>query len=118
MALRLSPSLLLRLQPRLFINMSKRKATSSPTTQRTKKPRLPPTDYARNQSRIATADAAAEVDDDPPFLQLVGALEAANKQVLPKRDGNCVVYWMRMEDLRSELADLRHTSKLMNLQYY
>lgn len=48
--------------------------------------------------KLATPEAAARVDADPPFAKLLRALQA-NVKNLPK--GQAVVYWMRMEDMRS-----------------
>jgi deoxyribodipyrimidine photo-lyase len=48
---------------------------------------------------VATPEAAAAVDANPPLKQLVKALG----DVVKKPDqGDCVVYWMRMHDLRSK----------------
>ncbi len=47
-------------------------------------------------NKIATAEDAARVDASPPLLQLVQ--HDVNKPPM----GECVVYWMRMEDLRSK----------------
>lgn len=52
------------------------------------------------EGKIATAEDAARVDADPPLDQLMRLL----KEGSPKVDsGESVVYWMRMEDMRSEL---------------
>ncbi|KAI1795162.1 DNA photolyase, FAD-binding/Cryptochrome [Ganoderma leucocontextum] len=48
-------------------------------------------------NKIATAENAAKADAAPPMLQLAEAVRT-NVQKPPK--GECVVYWMRMEDLR------------------
>jgi hypothetical protein len=48
--------------------------------------------------KIATAEAAAAVQTDPPFLRLLGALR--NVVQRPSK-GQSIVYWMRMGDLRS-----------------
>ncbi|EMD40791.1 hypothetical protein CERSUDRAFT_149213 [Gelatoporia subvermispora B] len=47
--------------------------------------------------KIATAEAAAKTDSDPPFKQLLSAVMANVKN--PPR-GDSVIYWMRMQDLR------------------
>ncbi|KIK42534.1 hypothetical protein CY34DRAFT_23937 [Suillus luteus UH-Slu-Lm8-n1] len=47
--------------------------------------------------KIATAEAAAAVQTDPPFLRLLGALR--NVVQRPSK-GQSIVYWMRMGDLR------------------
>lgn len=53
-----------------------------------------------NPIKIATAEAAAAVDADTPFSQLIKELKNAVKH---SADGQSVVYWMRMCDLRREL---------------
>ncbi|TFK92182.1 hypothetical protein K466DRAFT_582102 [Polyporus arcularius HHB13444] len=57
------------------------------------------TDVKFLPNKIATAKNAAKVDAHPPLLQLLEAVRdnAMNKNVVK---GDCVVYWMRMEDLR------------------
>ncbi|CDO71294.1 hypothetical protein BN946_scf184908.g51 [Trametes cinnabarina] len=47
-------------------------------------------------NKIATAENAAKADASPPMLKLLNAVQAV---VLPA-EGDCVVYWMRMEDMR------------------
>ncbi|KAF8591412.1 DNA photolyase [Ramaria rubella] len=49
-------------------------------------------------SKIATADAAARVDADPPFFQLLKALRENN--AINEQEGDSVIYWMRLEDMR------------------
>lgn len=48
-------------------------------------------------NKIATKENAARVDASPPVFQLLEAVHTAVKPV----KGDCVVYWMRMEDMRS-----------------
>ena len=49
--------------------------------------------------KVATAEDAARVDADPPLDQLMRLL----KEECPKvENGESVVYWMRMEDMRRE----------------
>lgn len=48
--------------------------------------------------KVATAEAAAAVDSNPPFLQLQ---EVMKKKKKPQQ-GESVVYWMRMADLRGK----------------
>ncbi|KAI0939215.1 hypothetical protein AcV5_000697 [Taiwanofungus camphoratus] len=48
-------------------------------------------------NKIATAEAAAKVDRDPPLFKLMDAVKQGVKN--PSK-GDCIVYWMRMEDLR------------------
>ena len=52
-------------------------------------------------NRIATAEAAARVDADPPLGKLLKALHNSVKTV-PK--GEAIVYWMRMADLRGNFT--------------
>ena len=47
--------------------------------------------------RVATAEAAASMDADPPLGRLMRARVVGN----PGK-GKAVIYWMRMGDLRSE----------------
>ncbi|EEB99062.1 hypothetical protein MPER_01320, partial [Moniliophthora perniciosa FA553] len=47
--------------------------------------------------KVATANAAAAVDADPPLPKL---LQAVKDGVKNPNKGECVVYWMRMADLR------------------
>lgn len=53
------------------------------------------------EGKVATAEDAARADADPPLNQLMRALGEPKKDV---EKGQCVVYWMRMEDMRSELS--------------
>lgn len=64
-----------------------------------------PQDKARNSiyetpGIVATAQAAAKVDADPPLNQLNKALAKHQKALGVDSDGDAVVYWMRMEDIR------------------
>ncbi|TFK55985.1 hypothetical protein OE88DRAFT_1622403 [Heliocybe sulcata] len=56
--------------------------------------------------RIATVEAAAIADAEPPLKKL---LQAANNGVKSSPKGEAVVYWMRMEDLR--ISDNRALSR-------
>ncbi|OCF35932.1 hypothetical protein I317_00453 [Kwoniella heveanensis CBS 569] len=51
------------------------------------------------KGKVATYEDAARTDEDPPLDQLTRLLENGQEDV-PK--GDCVVYWMRMEDMRIE----------------
>ncbi|KAI0719630.1 DNA photolyase, FAD-binding/Cryptochrome [Cerioporus squamosus] len=57
------------------------------------------TDVKYLPNKIATAENAARADVHPPLLQLLNVVvdSATNQDALK---GDCVVYWMRMEDLR------------------
>ncbi|KAI0661061.1 DNA photolyase, FAD-binding/Cryptochrome [Cubamyces menziesii] len=48
-------------------------------------------------NKIATAENAAKADAAPPLFQLLDAMHAGVKN--PAK-GDCVVYWMRLEDMR------------------
>ncbi|KAG9015432.1 hypothetical protein FRB94_000036 [Tulasnella sp. JGI-2019a] len=49
---------------------------------------------------VATAQAAAQVDANPPLIQLNKAIEAHKRNLSDDSNGEAIVYWMRMEDLR------------------
>jgi deoxyribodipyrimidine photo-lyase len=51
--------------------------------------------------KIATQEAAAAVDADPPLQKLLKAVEQGVKKPVK---GDFVVYWMRMGDLRGKSA--------------
>jgi deoxyribodipyrimidine photo-lyase len=81
------------------ITMAKRpnssaSSTSSPTS--SKRAKMSNSTFKPN--KVASAEAAAAVDRDPPLQKL---LEAVKKGVSKPAKGECVVYWMRLEDLRS-----------------
>lgn len=61
-------------------------------------------------NRIASLDNAAAANKNPPVAQLQHALKSV-KTPDTVDPGACVVYWMRMEDLRS-------TSSLMPVSPY
>ncbi len=50
------------------------------------------------EGKVATAEDAARADQDPPLEQLIRLLKQEKKRV---EKGESVVYWMRMEDVRS-----------------
>jgi hypothetical protein len=52
--------------------------------------------------RVASPEVAAIADADPPLGRLLRALE----HVAPNspKTGDAVAYWMRMEDMRSEVT--------------
>ena len=58
------------------------------------------TDCEVVRTKVATAEAAAKVDAEPPLDKLLNALKADHLTV---SKGDAVVYWMRMEDMRSPL---------------
>lgn len=49
--------------------------------------------------KVATAENAASVDHNPPFDQLMNAMNNGLRNV---SKGEAIVYWMRLEDLRIE----------------
>lgn len=58
---------------------------------------------------VATAEAAAAADAHPPLATLMELQEAALPQA---QAGDCVAYWMRMEDLRgTSLQDTSNASR-------
>ncbi|PPQ99040.1 hypothetical protein CVT24_003600 [Panaeolus cyanescens] len=59
---------------------------------------------AFSPTKVATKEAAALVDADPPLVKL---LEALNRGAVESSGGRSVVYWMRMADLRGEVRDNR-----------
>lgn len=59
--------------------------------------------------KIATFENAEAVDKNPPLPKL---LDAVKNQHRPSDDGSAVVYWMRMQDMRSELNTIRYTSNI------
>lgn len=78
--------------------MAKR-ARSAIASQPTKRARLEPdaTSTSFNPNKVATAEAAETVTANPPLPILLKAVEDS----LQKTDkGRCVIYWMRMADLR------------------
>jgi deoxyribodipyrimidine photo-lyase len=74
--------------------MSKRVRLPSASVPAQKKPR---TLGPFTPNKIATAEAAATVDADPPLPKLIKAVNDDFKTI----KGKCVVHWMRMGDLRS-----------------
>lgn len=96
------PPARLSIHPRF--SMSKRhhsaehnEAETHPKTRKLDKP------LSHHYIKVATAEDAASVDKRPPFDELLKAIEN-NTGTTSK--GDAVVYWMRMEDLRSELRPL------------
>ncbi len=77
--------------------MAKRKLTPTETTDDAAKRMCISKTFA--PVKVATAEAAAAVDANPPLLLLENELK---KAVEKPRIGDSVIYWMRMVDLRSE----------------
>ncbi len=59
---------------------------------------------------VASPEAAAAADADPPLKKLLRALENASATTVPPKSGDAVIYWMRMEDMRSLRLFPRTTS--------
>lgn len=78
--------------------MSKRQRTPQDTDNASKRLR-PAGPKPFNPIKIATPEAAAAADANPPFKQLSKAL---GNTVKNPAKGDCIVYWMRMHDLRSK----------------
>jgi hypothetical protein len=51
------------------------------------------------EGKVATAEVAAKVDEDPPLDQLLRLLQQKHEKV---EKGESVVYWMRLEDIRGK----------------
>lgn len=51
--------------------------------------------------KVATAEAAAAAQANPPFLRLLAEMRNVVQNPQP---GKSIVYWMRMSDLRSKLV--------------
>jgi deoxyribodipyrimidine photo-lyase len=77
--------------------MVKRERTPDATEDAKKRTRMPPKPATFNPIKVATVEAANAVDANPPFKQLMKGMENVIQN--PEK-GNCVVYWMRMTDLR------------------
>lgn len=80
--------------------MVKHARTSSKSSQQHRKRAKPDIDDAPyiDFNRIATVKAADAVTANRPFLKL---LDVVKGTVDASQKGNCVVYWMRLSDLRS-----------------
>ena len=75
--------------------MSKRKLSSEVIPLSTKKSRIP---RPFSAIKVATKDAAAAVDLNPPLSQLMKLVSQTKMPTLAQ--GKSVVFWMRMGDLR------------------
>lgn len=69
------------------------------STSKAKRARVSPASF--NPNKVATAEAAAKVDANTPLQQLAKLMDSVTLSE-DKKDGSCVVYWMRKSDLRSE----------------
>lgn len=86
------------------ISMSKRERSASATHDAVKRTRVA-SPGSFTPIKVATPEAAAAADANPPLKQLV---EEMKKGVKVPSKGDCVVYWMRMTDMR--LSDNRGLS--------
>lgn len=78
--------------------MPKHLLTTSPTPPPSlKRPRTAP--HRFSPIKVASFDAAAAVDHDLPLSKLLKAVEQSVEN--PAR-GECIMYWMRMGDLRGK----------------
>lgn len=76
--------------------MSKRERSPSATEEAKKRTRVThPATF--NPIKVASVEAADATDANPPFKQLIQELQNA---VQNPANGDCVLYWMRMTDLR------------------
>jgi hypothetical protein len=82
-------------RPGLIFNMVKRsRSISSASTNGTKKQRVS-TQF--NPRKVAVMENAQRVDKLPPMNILE---DAVKERIINPEKGDCVVYWMRMQDLR------------------
>jgi hypothetical protein len=81
--------------------MAKRAAPALLSSAHPKRPHLEPLFRFRS---VASPEAAAAADADPPLGKLLQELKDVPKESAGA--GDVVVYWMRMEDLRSESTSL------------
>lgn len=80
------------------LHIMPKRALSSTTHLRSPPAKRPRTNAEVVHRKIATAEAAAKVDANPPLSQLNALIAQGFK---PTQKGDAVVYWMRMEDMRS-----------------
>ena len=78
--------------------MSKRNISDVPTTAQ-KRARII---KAFHPIKVASQEAAAAADAETPFSRLKTALD---RKFQSPQKGDCIVYWMRMSDLRSNQFD-------------
>ncbi len=74
-------------------------ATASDTSAHV--PKRTRTDVEFLPKKIATVECAAKADSSPPFVKLMEYMQST-QAVKASAKGDAVVYWMRMEDMRSE----------------
>ena len=64
--------------------------------------------------KIATAENAARADDDPPLGQLQNAIAQHKHDLRTVQTGECVVYWMRMQDMRGKSRPKSRSSRCVS----
>ncbi|KAL1694463.1 DNA photolyase, FAD-binding/Cryptochrome [Schizophyllum commune] len=80
---------------------AKRQRPSTATTESPNKRKPTPTPSGKfDPIKVATRENAAAVDANLPLKQLLDAVGSRAQDVV--EDGECVVYWMRMQDMRIE----------------
>ncbi|KAL1661461.1 DNA photolyase, FAD-binding/Cryptochrome [Schizophyllum commune] len=80
---------------------AKRQRPSTATTESPNKRKPTPTPTGKfDPIKVATREYAAAVDANLPLEQLLDAVGSRAQDVV--EDGECVVYWMRMQDTRIE----------------
>lgn len=65
-------------------------------------------------NKIATFENASRVREDPPVAKLQQAIRDARKEQVAD-PGKCVVYWMRMQDMRSKFYSWWETSSPVDI---
>ena len=83
--------------------MAKRASHNADSPLPSKRLRL---DHPFTLGRVASPEAAAAADADPPLGRLFRALE--HVKTISTNTGDSVVYWMRMEDMRSKHTGFLH----------
>jgi hypothetical protein len=86
-------------------NMAKRASHNADSPLPSKRLRLD-VDHPFTLGRVASPEAAAAADADPPLGRLLRALE--NAKTMSTKTGDSVAYWMRMEDMRSKHTRFLH----------
>src|SRR6266404_408299 len=94
--------------------MAKRSRSCSGSHSPIKKSRL---ELPLSIANVASPEAAAAADADPPLRKLLRALEKENVIIVPPKSGDAGVYWMRMEDMRSSRFSPHLTPFIISLIY-
>jgi deoxyribodipyrimidine photo-lyase len=80
---------------RIAFTLAKRSVSSTAAHSAPKRMKV---DSSFKPPKVASAEAGARADANPPYLQLQNAVEKVKKS--KNEPGKCVVYWMRMVDMR------------------